>query len=106
MSEWNWCIGGCDVYVQHTDAGYVWDAVAVEHIIVGGYPGSPDTNETAIADGVAPTLADAKWAAIRHIDRALVREDIYEWELTEHYGNDPEYPDPRWWVGSTEGALT
>lgn len=64
---------------------FVWSVLVEHSIIVGPYPGSPDVATDFDAEGLAPTLAAAKWECVKAYRRYLVREETAmheDWLMT------------------------
>lgn len=99
---------GVDLHVWRED-GWQWIAVEYTATVVGPYPGSPDWDERVIGDGVAPTETEAKWRAIRAVERDRILQDVLdvaeeEW-IAEYERDQAEYEASLDEMGVGEGLI-
>jgi hypothetical protein len=74
--------GWCQVWPDG-HGGWTWQITITEQYISGPYPGTPDWNEYDIGSGDEKTLLEAKWKAMRCLDRACLKQSILDDEMEQ-----------------------
>lgn len=77
--------------------GNAWEAVEYTQVIRVGYPGYPDQDERMIGHGTASSPLEARWAAMRAVERARVGDDAEDWLMDEALNVGNPDGDPDWW---------